>query len=102
MKLLDPKSDLFQPSTKLALYLANSSEFDVLLAKGGLAERLAKTPDDLAAARLAVMTVLSRPPQPEETDQIVAYLRQRTDRRAAACKQIVWSLLQSAEFRFNH
>jgi hypothetical protein len=32
----------------------------------------------------------------------VGYLQRRQDRSAEACQQVVWALLTSAEFRFNH
>jgi len=30
------------------------------------------------------------------------YLMERKDRTVEACRQLVWALLASAEFRFNH
>ena len=38
----------------------------------------------------------------EERDVIVSYLEKRPDSLQVAMTQIVWSLLTSAEFRFNH
>jgi hypothetical protein len=53
-------------------------------------------------AELAVRTVLSRPAQAEEIRTLAEYLRRRDDRPVEACQQVVWALLTSAEFRFNH
>ena len=51
---------------------------------------------------LAVRNVLSRPPDDEEVRTLDAYLAERTDRPDEACRQLVWALLTSSEFRFNH
>ena len=101
LKVVDPKSEMFQPSAQLALYLANSEEFDKLIAEGGLAARLVDLPDE-AVVQAAFECVLSRPPSVEEREQGIAYLSQRADRRPDACRQLVWSLVNASEFRFNH
>jgi hypothetical protein len=46
--------------------------------------------------------VLSRTPTEQETADVTAYLAGRTEDRAAAARELVWSLITSAEFRFNH
>ena len=53
-------------------------------------------------ADLAVRAVLSRPARTEEVQALVGYMQRRLDRPDAACQQIVWALMTSAEFRFNH
>lgn len=50
----------------------------------------------------AVWTVLSRCPTPREQDLFAAYLEGRKDRPAIALQQLVWALINSPEFRFNH
>jgi hypothetical protein len=99
---LDSGAESFQPGIRAALFQANSSAFAELIARGGLAARLAGIVDDGKLADEACWCVLSRPPSMEECDRLRAYLRARPDRRQAACEQIVWALLASAEFRFNH
>ena len=59
-------------------------------------------PELAKRAELAVQTVLSRQAAPDEIQAMVAYLQKRQDRPEAGCQQIVWALLTSAEFRFNH
>ena len=44
----------------------------------------------------------SRLPDDEERRTIINYLEQRTDRTKDAVSQILWALMTSAEFRFNH
>jgi hypothetical protein len=58
--------------------------------------------DDAALARKAYLAVLSRPPSAEETQRVRRYLSGRGNRaRGEACRELVWALLGSAEFRFN-
>jgi hypothetical protein len=102
VKNLDAGTDPFQPGVREALFQANSREFSALIAKGPLVKRLAGQRDDAALVNAAFLAVLSRTPTKEEMDQLQVYLRKRTDRRAAACEQIVWALVTSSEFRFNH
>jgi hypothetical protein len=67
-----------------------------------LVGRLKQTAGQAELIDLAVRNVLSRPPDDEEVRALGAYLGQRTDRPDDACQQLVWVLLTSSEFRFNH
>ena len=102
VKRFDTGSDQYQPSIPLALYLANSEEFDQLIGAGGLLERMTAIGDDALAVRLAFETVLSREPDADELATIQSFLSARVDRAAAAKRQMIWSLLTSSEFRFSH
>lgn len=94
----------FQVSVSEALLFTNNTNLQKELLEGGgtLASRLKQEPDLSRRAELAVRTVLCRPAKSEEVQAISDYLRRRGDRIDAACQQIVWALLTSAEFRFNH
>jgi len=92
----------YQPGVREALFQANSPAFEDAIARGGLAARLAARTDDAAAVREAFLCVFSRLPTAEETARLVQHLRARPDRRPAACRQVVWALVSSPEFRFNH
>jgi hypothetical protein len=46
--------------------------------------------------------VLGRSARPNELQVLSEYMRRREDRAAAGCEQMVWALVASAEFRFNH
>ena len=48
------------------------------------------------------LIVLTRRPTAEEQAQVAAYWEAGKADRAAAAREMVWSLLTSAEFRFNH
>jgi Protein of unknown function (DUF1549)/Protein of unknown function (DUF1553) len=88
-----------------ALLFSNGKKIDGdLLADGPdrLVGRLKQTASPAEQIDLAVRNVLSRSPDEEEVRTLGAYLGQRTDRPDDACEQLVWILLTSAEFRFNH
>ena len=69
---------------------------------GSLAVVLMKEADLTKRVEQAVRVVLNRPARPEETQLLVGYLQRRSDRADAACQQVIWALLTSAEMRFNH
>ncbi len=88
-----------------ALFFSNGKRImSELLADGAdrLVGRLKQTALQAEVIDLAVRNVLSRPPDDEEVHVFGAYLEQRTDRPFDACEQLVWALLTSSEFRFNH
>ena len=63
---------------------------------------LKKASDRKAQVTEAVWAVLSRPPAAAEYELFESYLERRKDRPDAALQQMVWALLNSPEFRFNH
>ncbi len=63
---------------------------------------LKKASDRKAQITEAVWAVLSRPPAAAEYELFESYLERRKDRPDAALQQMVWALLNSPEFRFNH
>jgi hypothetical protein len=100
----DAHGDEFEPTAAQALFLLNSNYVQThLLAKGNLAQALSALSEDAALARRAYLSILGRPPSPEETALVSRYLRERGAKvRAEACRELVWALISSAEFRFNH
>jgi hypothetical protein len=103
-KYFPQPTEHFQVGASEALLFANNEGLlkDLLEGSGTLAARMQQEPTADRRAELAVRTVLSRPASPEEMQALVGYLQRRPDRPAAACQQVVWALLTSAEFRFNH
>ncbi len=97
-------SDNFQVGVAEAMLFANNEALQksLLEGAGNLTERLKQEPDLTKRAELAVRTVLGRPARPDEVQALVGYMQRRQDRPAEACQQVVWALLTSAEFRFNH
>ncbi len=103
-KLLDPRSDRFQSSAGEALYLSNNADVQKLVTPAGnnLAARLAAMADAKQLVETAVWAVCSRPPTEQEREHLIKWIEERKDNRAKACSQLLWALLTSAEFRFNH
>jgi hypothetical protein len=88
-----------------ALLFSNGKRVDEeLLADrdGRLVARLLKLNSPADLVELAVRNVFSRAPEEDERRVLCEYLQHRTDRPDAACRQLVWALLTSPEFRFNH
>lgn len=96
--------DHFQIGASEALLFANNEALQRELFEGSstLVNRLKGIADPAQRADLAVRVVLCRPARPDELRSLTEYLRQRADRADAANRQVVWALLTSAEFRFNH
>jgi len=94
----------FQVGVSEAMLFANNEALlkDLLEGTGTLAKRLAGEPDAAKRIELATRVVLSRPAAPAEVQAMTSYLNQRQDRLESACQQVIWALLTSAEFRFNH
>jgi hypothetical protein len=68
---------------------------------GNLADRLAKLTDADAYADELFVSVLSRMPSKDERQDVARVLSSTSD-RAAATAELIWALVASAEFRFNH
>jgi hypothetical protein len=96
--------DNFQVGVGEALLFANNQNLqkELLERSDSLAVKLKAEPDLARRADLAVRAVLCRPGRVDEIQALTDYLRRRADRDEAGCQQIVWALLTSAEFRFNH
>jgi hypothetical protein len=69
---------------------------------GRLVGRLLKVAAPGEQVELAVGNILGRAPEEDEKRVLREYLEHRTDRPEDACRQLVWALLTSPEFRFNH
>lgn len=70
-------------------------------AAGNLADRLAKIAEPDAFADELFVSVLSRRPTAEEREDVADALKAAKDRNAAI-GELIWALVASAEFRFNH
>ncbi len=97
-------TDNFQVGVAEAMLFANNEALQKSLVEGAgtLAERMKQEPDLTKRADLAVRTVLNRAARDNELAALIGYMQRRQDRPDAACQQVVWALLTSAEFRFNH
>jgi hypothetical protein len=91
------------PALTQTLELVNSKEIQrKLTAEKGYAQRLAAS-DNPRDERViaAFLRVLGRQPRPEELKAAVDFLASEPD-RAEACRSLLWSLLATNEFLFNH
>jgi hypothetical protein len=93
----------FSASLDQTLFLKYGPQVRALLAPraGNLADRLSKLTEPGAFAEELFVSVFSRPPTDDERKDITAALAAAKD-RSAAVGELIWALLASAEFRFNH
>lgn len=96
----------FDITVDQALFLSNDPTVVGWLAPrpGNLTDRLSKQPADnpQAVADELYLSVLTRLPTTDESNETRDYLAPRTADRPAALQELVWALVTSAEFRFNH
>ncbi len=100
-----PQKD-FEASIEQTLYLSNEAMIQSWLVPAGsnLCQRLISLPptDFKALSDELYLTCLTRLPTAEEVQEVTAYLADRADTRPAAYQELIWALITSAEFRFNH
>lgn len=98
-----PQSDFFA-SANQALFAANGGEFNgwTAPAAANVTERVVQQTDPKAAAEDLYLTILNRLPDEAEVADVTQYLTAHPEQKAATVQGLVWSLLTSAEFRFNH
>ena len=92
-----------QPNIAQALHLLNGDFLNKKIGdKAGRVEKLltAKAPVPKAVEELYLVT-LSRPPRPEEVAQARRWLAEAANPREGA-QDLLWALLNSREFLFNH
>ncbi len=100
----DPRQSEFQSSASEALFLSNAEAAQRLFEAGenNLPARLTEIEKTPNLVRTAIQAVLSRPPDDTEIDELTAWFEEQSGENAAKCEQLVWVLVNSAEFRFNH
>ncbi len=95
-----PRDDMPIPVTE-SMRLSNDLGLNKTIG-AQLLPTLKKASDRKAQITEAVWAVLSRPPAAAEYELFESYLERRKDRPDAALQQMVWALINSPEFRFNH
>lgn len=98
-----PQGDFFATADQ-ALFAGNGGPINSWVGPAGdnTTERVIKQTDPRLAAEELYLGVLTRLPTDEEAAAVAAHLAARTEDRAVAVQELVWALLNSAEFRFNH
>ena len=95
--------DQFFATVDQALFFGNGTVVSTWISGSGeLLSRLDQAADPGALASELYLSVLSREPSPAEVEEVKKYLEQRGAERQPALQELVWALLTSAEFRFNH
>ena len=95
--------DAFASTLDQTLFLKHSPTIRGMIAAraGNLADRLSKLSDSDALAEELFLSVYTRRPTMDERRDVADVLKRGPD-RPTAIAELVWSLLASAEFRFNH
>jgi hypothetical protein len=85
------------------LLLSNSEEIEAKLAAGdGVAERLLKEPKPIEEiVDEMYLGALARFPTPSERDRAIGFVKAQSDARPAL-QDLLWVLINSKEFMFNH
>ncbi|MCS6852700.1 MAG: DUF1549 and DUF1553 domain-containing protein [Gemmataceae bacterium] len=103
-RLFDTRGERYQASAGEALFMSNNPDVQKWMVPVGsnLAARLSalSAADDVVDT--AVAAILSRSATQAERSFLSAWLRDRGQDRAKAGGQLIWALVTSAEFRFNH
>ena len=98
-----PQGEFFA-TVDQALFAANGGSILswVAPAGGNVTEKMINAPEPKLAAEELYLAVLSRFPTEQEVADVTGYLAARSDQKPAAAQELVWSLIASSEFRFNH
>ena len=88
-------------SVTRALHLMNSNAFQKKLKTSEWVDSLESMKDDELLDEI-YLSLLSRFPGPQEKEISIRYLGKENQKRREAVEDIVWSLVNSAEFVFNH
>jgi hypothetical protein len=99
----EPEGATFQATLDQALFLGNGAAVRAWLParSGNLADRLVKTKTTAELAEELYLSVLTRRPSDEEAKEVADFLAASPD-RPAAVGELIWALVASTEFRFNH
>jgi hypothetical protein len=98
-----PQGDFFSTADQ-ALFAANGGSINSWVAPSGdnVTNRIVQQTDPRVAADELYLGILSRLPNEEEAAEVVTYLSNRAADKNVAAQELVWGLLNLAEFRFNH
>ena len=67
-----------------------------------MTDRVIQQADLRVAAEELYLAVLTRLPTENEITEVTNYLTSRAADKNVAAQELVWGMLNSAEFRFNH
>lgn len=96
-----PQDDFFATPDQ-ALFVANGGSVIGWAGGGQLAQRLNPMEDAKALADELYLSVLTRRPTDAEVAETTRLLAARPTEKAIVVRDMIWALVTSAEFRFNH
>lgn len=98
-----PQGDFFATADQ-ALFANNGGTLFSWAGSAGdnVTSKLIAATDLPAAIDHLYLALLGRTPTAEEIADVQQYLSQAPDQKAALAQELVWGILTSAEFRFNH
>lgn len=96
-----PQDDFFATPDQ-ALFAANGGTIVGWSAGGQLAQRMNAIQDPKALAEDLYLSVLTRRPTDAETAETASQLAGRPTEKSIVVRDMIWALVTSAEFRFNH
>jgi len=94
--------EVFFATSDQALFAANGSSIVGWATGGTLNQRLQALADPKDVAKELYIGVLSRYPTEAEIAEVADQWTKRTTEKPAAARDLIWALITSAEFRFNH
>ncbi|MBS0204218.1 MAG: DUF1549 domain-containing protein [Planctomycetes bacterium] len=96
-----PQDDFFATPDQ-ALYVANGGTVVGWAAGGQLAQRIGPLEDPKTLADELYLSILTRRPTDAEITEVTQQLAARTAEKPVVIRDLIWALVTSAEFRFNH
>ena len=96
-----PQDDFFATPDQ-ALFVANGGSVVGWSSGGQLAQRLGPMEDPKVLADEMYLSILTRRPTDAEINETAQQLAARPTEKAIVIRDMIWALVTSAEFRFNH
>ena len=98
-----PQGDFFSTADQ-ALFTSNAGPINSWVAPAGnnVTQRMISQSDPRVASEELYLGLLTRMPIDDEVTDVTSYLNSRAADKNVAAQELVWAVLNSAEFRFNH
>jgi hypothetical protein len=92
------------PNLSQSLHLINSGRLNSKLSapEGRLAQLIKAGKGDLDIINELYLATISRYPTPQEAHVALSQVRMKKEQRTAALQDILWALLNTQEFLYNH
>jgi hypothetical protein len=93
-----------QPNLLEALHMMTGPAYNAKITRGGgrLNGLLKKDASDEQILNEFYLAALTRPPSPAEKSELLNFLVQRSTRRQETLAGLIWAIINSREFAYNH